>query len=158
MKHSLKVGGSFGTVSGVITVLGLIVGLYSTTNSGYIVLGGILIIAVADALSDSLGIHISEESENKHSVKEIWESTVCTFFSKFFVSLSFVIPVMLFELQTAVFVCIFWGLFLLGVLSFLIAREEKTKSWKVVVEHLLIAIVVIIATYYLGQFINSIFN
>jgi hypothetical protein len=94
-KHSLKVGFSFGITSGVITTLGLMVGLHSGTHSKFIVIGGILTIAIADAFSDALGIHISEESEGKHNSREIWESTICTFFAKFVFSLIFIIPILL---------------------------------------------------------------
>ena len=59
MKHSFKVGFTFGVTSGIITTLGLIVGLHSGTHSKIIILGGIIVIAIADAFSDALGIHIS---------------------------------------------------------------------------------------------------
>jgi hypothetical protein len=59
MKHLKKIGLSFGLTSGLITTLGLMIGLNSGTNSKLVVIGGILTIAVADSLSDSLGIHIS---------------------------------------------------------------------------------------------------
>jgi VIT1/CCC1 family predicted Fe2+/Mn2+ transporter len=75
MKRSSKVGFNFGLTSGIITTLGLMVGLNSSTHSKLVVIGGILTIAMADALSDAMGIHISQESENKHTVKEVWEST-----------------------------------------------------------------------------------
>ena len=54
MKHSLKVGFSFGLTSGIITTLGLMVGLHSGTNSKIAVIGGVLTIAIADAFSDAL--------------------------------------------------------------------------------------------------------
>ena len=63
MKHSLRTGFCFGLTSGIITTIGLMAGLYSSTNSKFVV-GGILTIAVADAFSDALGIHISEESKH----------------------------------------------------------------------------------------------
>ena len=72
MRRSVRKGFSFGLTSGVITTLGLIVGLYSTTHSFLVVFGGIILIAVADGLSDALGIHISEEAEAKHTTKQIW--------------------------------------------------------------------------------------
>ena len=155
MRHSLKTGFSFGLVSGIITVLGLLVGLHFSTHSKTIVVGGVLIIAIADALSDALGIHISEESENIHTIKEIWESTMATFFSKFFVSISFIVPLMSFNLSTAVVICVLWGLFLLGGFSFMLARKQNKKPLLVVAEHLMIALVVIAATYYVGRWINS---
>ena len=71
MNHSWKVGFSFGITSGIITTLGLMVGLNASTHSKLVVLGGILTIAIADSLSDAMSIHVTEESENKHSSKEI---------------------------------------------------------------------------------------
>ncbi|NMX20946.1 hypothetical protein C5S30_00580 [ANME-1 cluster archaeon GoMg4] len=155
MKHSWKVGFSFGLTSGIITTLGLMVGLHSGTHSKLVVLGGVLTIAIADAFSDALGIHISEESENKHTAKEIWESTIATFLSKFVFALTFIVPVMLFQLSTAIIVSVVWGLSLLGLFSFYIAKEQKVKSWKVVIEHLSIALVVIITTHYVGAWIAA---
>jgi len=157
MKHSVKIGFSFGLTSGIITTLGLMVGLNSGTHSKLVVIGGVLTIAIADAFSDALGIHISEESENKHTTKEIWESTIATFVSKFAFALTFIIPVLLFPLTTAIYVSIVWGFTLLGLFSFYIAREQGVKPWKVVIEHLAIALAVIIITHYVGDWIAGTF-
>ncbi|NOR78597.1 MAG: hypothetical protein GQ523_09305 [Methanophagales archaeon] len=157
MNHSVKIGFSFGLTSGIITTLGLMVGLNSGTHSKLVVIGGVLTIAIADAFSDALGIHISEESENKHTTKEIWESTIATFVSKFAFALTFVIPVLLFPLTTAIYVSIVWGFTLLGLFSFYIAKEQDVKPWKVVIEHLVIALAVIIITHYVGDWIAGTF-
>lgn len=157
MKHSIKVGFSFGLTSGIITTLGLMIGLNSSTNSSIVVIGGIMTIAIADSLSDALGIHISEEAENKHTEIEIWESTISTFLFKFIIASSFVIPILLLELTIAIIVNIILGLFLLCIFSFNIAKSQKTKPLQVVLEHLLIAIVVIIAAYYVGYWSSLIF-
>ena len=154
VKHSLKIGFSFGVTSGIITTLGLMVGLHSGTNSKLAVIGGILTIAIADAFSDALGIHISEESEIKHSSREIWESTVSTFFSKFVFASIFLIPVLLFELSTAIIICVISGLFALCLLSFNIAKEQKGKLWKIIFEHLVIALVVIVLAHYVGDWLS----
>jgi VIT1/CCC1 family predicted Fe2+/Mn2+ transporter len=157
MKHSLKTGLSFGLTSAIITTLGLMVGIYSGTRSRLAVIGSILIIAIADAFSDSLGIHISEESENKHTPREIWESTLYTFLSKFIFATTFIVPVIIFELKLAVFISIIWGLFLLTVFSFYLARNEKTATWKVILEHIFVALVVIFITHFVGLFIRRFF-
>ena len=157
-KHSIKVGFSFGLTSGIITTLGLMVGLHSGTHSKLVVLGGILTIAIADAFSDALGIHIAEESENVHSPKEIWESTISTFLAKFIFALTFIIPILLFELTTAIVVSIIWGLSILAIVSCSMAKEQGEKSWKVVTEHLIIALVVIVITHYVGHWTSSRFG
>ena len=158
MKHSLKTGFSFGLTSGIITTLGLMVGLHSGTHSKLVVIGGILTIAIADAFSDALGIHISEESENKHTPKEIWESTIFTFLAKFVFALMFIVPLLLFQLSTAIIVSVIWGMSLLSFFSFYIAKEQKARPWKVVMEHLIIALVVIVITHYLGDWFGSTFG
>ncbi len=144
--------------SGIITTLGLMVGLHSGTQSKIAVMGGILTIAIADAFSDALGIHISEESENKHTEREIWESTLSTFFFKFVFALTFMVPVLLLELSTAIVVSIVWGLFVLSILNFSIAREQKANPWKMTAEHLLIALIVITITHYVGDFVAATFG
>lgn len=156
MRHSIKTGLSFGLTSAIITTLGLMVGIYSGTHSRVAVIGAILTIAIADAFSDALGIHISEESENKHTPKEIWEATFSTFLSKFLFAMTFVLPVLFLRLNAAIIISILWGLSLLSLFSFYLAKEQKTKPWKVIFEHLLIAIVVITATYYVGIWIRTI--
>jgi len=158
IKHSLKTGLSFGLTSGIITTLGLMVGLHSGTHSKLVVLGGILIIAIADAFSDALGIHISEESEAKHTPREIWQSTISTFLAKFVFASTFIVPILLLPLSTAIIVSVVWGLSLLGIFSFYIAKEQKVKPWKVITEHLVIALVVITVTHYVGDWIGSTFG
>ena len=109
LDHSVRVGISFGLTSGIITTLGLLVGLSAGTSSRLAVLGGIFTIAFADSLSDALGIHVSEESEGVHTQREIWAATVATFVAKLLTSATFAIPLMLLDLEVAVVVAIVWA-------------------------------------------------
>ncbi|MFH1409569.1 MAG: VIT1/CCC1 transporter family protein [Nanoarchaeota archaeon] len=158
MNHSIKVGVSFGLTSGIITTLGLMVGLYASTNSKLVVIGGILTIAIADAFSDALGIHISEESEGKHTSREVWQSTWATFFSKLVFASTFIIPTILFPLKTAIIVSVIWGLSTLGLLSYYLGKVEKSNPWKSIGEHVGIAIIVIVLTSVIGTFISQWFG
>jgi len=159
LNHSLRIGFSFGLTSGIITTLGLMVGLHSALDSKLAVIGGILTIAIADSLSDAMGIHVSEEAEDKHTTKEIWQSTFATFGTKFVFALSFIVPVLIFkeDLTTAIIVSIIWGLSLLCALSYYICNRDKCNPWRAVFEHLFIAIVVIILTHYAGLWISQTF-
>lgn len=156
MRHSVKVGFSFGLTSGIITTLGLIIGLHASTHSKSVIIGGILIIAISDALSDAIGIHFSEESENKHCNREIWESTCSTFLSKFIFAITFIVPILLLKLTQAIIVSIIWGMFLLTIFSFYVAREQKVNPKKVILEHLIIVLIVITITHYIGHWISRI--
>jgi vacuolar iron transporter family protein len=156
MKHWLRTGISFGLTSAVITTLGLMVGLHSGTHSKIVVLAGILTIAIADAFSDALGIHVSEEADNTHTAKQIWGATIATFLAKFLVAMTFVVPVLLLSLSTAIVVNLIWGMSILSVLSYIIAKSQGEPPWKIVGEHLLIAIVVIAVTHWVGGWIGTI--
>ncbi|MFC1840549.1 hypothetical protein ACFL1N_13275 [Thermodesulfobacteriota bacterium] len=155
MKDSLRTGISFGLTSAVITTLGLMVGLHSGTGSKLVVIGGVFIIAIADAFSDALGIHVSEEAENVHTTKEIWVATIATFIAKLVFSLTFVVPVLLFPLFTAMIVCLVWGLSILIVLSYLMAKAKGEQAWKIIGEHVLIAIIVIAITHWVGDWVAT---
>ena len=158
MNHSWKVGFNFGLTSGIITTLGLIVGLNASTHSKLVVLGGILTIAIADSLSDAMGIHVSEEAENKHSHKEIWQSTFSTFLFKLIFALTFVIPVLLFQLPTAIIVSVIWGLLAITTLSYFMAKKQRKKPLFPILEHIGLAIIVIILTQLIGMGIANIFG
>ena len=155
MKESLRTGITFGLTSGTITTLGLMVGLNSGTHSRKVVIGGILTIAVADSFSDALGIHISEESENVHTTKQIWAATIATFLSKLFFALIFVIPVIFLDLETSIIVNIVWGVSIITILSYFMAKSQGEKPWKVMLEHIIIIAVVITLTHFVGNAIAS---
>jgi len=128
VRLSLKTGFSFGLTSGIITTLGLIVGLHAGTHSKIAVVGGILTIAIADAFSDALGIHVSQESQNRHSSRPIWEATVATFLSKFVFALTFIAPILFFELAKAILISVVWGLSVLSIFSYGKFAEAERKS------------------------------
>lgn len=153
--HQLMTGVSFGMTSGVITSLGMIVGLHSATSSRLVVISGIIIMAIADGLSDAAGVHISEESElekgnAKHTQKEIWAATIFTFISKLTFTLTFAVPFLIFALKNAVMVAIIWGILLLIFLNFTIARIKQERPAALILEHVLLASFVIVVSHYAG--------
>lgn len=155
---SIIKGISFGLTSATITTLGLMVGLNAGTSSRLAVIGGVLTIAIADAFSDALGIHISVEYEKGSTTRSIWEATIATFLTKFLFALTFLIPLFLFPLETAVIVSIFWGLLMLGIFSFNMARDQKMNPAEVVGEHLIIAVAVVTISHVVGDFISANFT
>lgn len=156
MKTSWKTGISFGLTSGVITTLGLMVGLHSGTHSRAVVIGGILTIAIADAMSDALGIHVSEESRNSGSTRQIWEATLATFMAKFVIAATFVVPVLVLPLDDAIVMSVLWGFLLLTILSFFLAKAQAVPPWKVIGEHLMIALCVVVITHAVGDWVKGV--
>lgn len=137
-------------------------GLDSATNSVMVVIGGIIIISVADGLSDSLEMHISTESNQKNPFKKksklsLLKIALATFFTKLVFGLSFLIPIFLFDLRTAIIVNIVYGLLLLTILSYKIAKDNKENPLHTIIEHLTVAIGVLIVSSFIGTTVSMIF-
>ena len=153
-----RTGLFFGATSGVITTIGLIVGLNSGTKSVIAVLGGILVIAVADAMSDALGIHLAEESDPDADHGHVWSATIMTFITKFVFSISFAIPLLLLPLGPAVIVSVAWGMLVITVLSYFLARSQGESPLAIVGEHLGIAVLVVVFSHYIGVWVAANFG
>ncbi|MFH1306307.1 MAG: hypothetical protein ABIH83_01460 [Candidatus Micrarchaeota archaeon] len=158
MDASARKGFSFGLTSSIITAMGLMVGLYSGTGSQLAVIGGIVSIAIADSLSDALGIHISEESEKKNTAKHVWKSTYTTFLTKLVSTSTFLVPILLLDLTSAIIAGAVWGILLLSILSYFIAKERRESAAMVIAEHVGIAIAVVVLTYFVGGWVASAFG
>lgn len=159
--HQLITGLSFGLTTAVITSLGMIVGIYSATTSKLAVVATIVIMAIADGLSDAASLHTVEEAEVeegriKHNPKEIWLTTFFTFLSVSGFSLSFLIPILIFPLNKAIILTIFWGIFLLTFLNFYISKIRKERATKLIFEHILLATFVILISHLIGREIPKI--
>lgn len=152
-----RTGLFFGATSGVITTLGLITGLNAGTRSVAAVLGGIFVIAVADAMSDALGIHLAEEANPNATTHHIWSATISTFLNKFIFALSFSVPLLLLPLDEAVIASIVWGMLVIVVLSYFLARAQDASPVAIIVEHLGIAILVVVLSHLIGVWVSKTF-
>lgn len=153
----VRTGLFFGATSGVITTIGLIVGLNAGTHSMPAVLGGIFVIAFADAMSDALGIHLAEESDPNATTRHIWSATVSTFFAKFLFAISFAVPMLLLELDTAVIASVLWGMLVIIILSYFLARAQQVSPMSIIAEHIGIAIIVVVLSHFIGVWVKNTF-
>ena len=153
----VRTGLYFGATSGVITTIGLVTGLNAGTGSVAAVLGGIFVIAVADAMSDALGIHLAEEADPNTTPGQVWSATISTFLNKFIFALSFAVPLLLLPLDTAVIASLLWGMFVITVLSYFLAKTQDGRPPHVIGEHLGIAVLVVVLSHFIGVWVNQTF-
>jgi len=153
-----RTGLFFGATSGVITTIGLITGLNAGTHSMAAVLGGIFVIAVADAMSDALGIHLAEEADPNATAHHIWSATISTFLNKFFFALSFAVPLLLLPLDQAVVASLLWGMLVIIVLSYFLARAQNASPIMIIGEHLGIAVLVVVLSHFIGVWVSNTFT
>ena len=138
MSHLTKF--SFGATSAIITCLALIIGLSKSANPKLSIVASLLVIAIADNISDSLGIHIYQESDLKKS-EVVRVNTFFNFLTRFFVILIFILLVVFLPTGYAIIFSIIWGISLLIVLSYSIAKEQKVNPYKAIVEHVAVAVI-----------------
>jgi VIT1/CCC1 family predicted Fe2+/Mn2+ transporter len=143
---------SIGATAAITTSMGLIAGLTQGGSAKTGIITGLLIIAIADNIADSLGIHIYKESEGA-SRQDINSFTYGNFLARLFIVFTFVLIILLFSSYIALVISSLWGLFLLTILSYSIAKIKKTNSLREVVWHLLVALLVIIGSNLLGNLI-----
>jgi len=141
---------SFGATSAVITGLAVIIGLSRSANPVIGITTALVVIAIADNISDSFGIHIHQESQ-KESVKEVRKTTLTNFVTRVAVVSIFVLLVILLPVKAAIALSIFFGMAVISIISYLIAKERKAKPHRIVFQHLLITALVIIGSYLLRE-------
>jgi VIT1/CCC1 family predicted Fe2+/Mn2+ transporter len=146
-----------GSSAAIITNVSLIVGLGTAHAGKGPILGGLLTLAIADNISDSLGIHLYKESAG--SGKRLSSiATVLNFLSRLLVSLSFVAIVLVFPTSQAIIVAIGWALLLLYLVTYLIGRRNHESSVFETVKHVSIAVGVIALSWGVGRLIGDHFN
>jgi VIT1/CCC1 family predicted Fe2+/Mn2+ transporter len=143
---------SFGATSAIITNLGIITGLDTLSHPKLSIISALLVIALADNMSDSFGIHIYQESEHVGK-KEVWISTLTNFFTRLLVSLTFIALIIALPVNLAVICSVVWGLFILTVMTYTIAKQSNISPYPAILTHIVIAAVVVIASNYIGAFV-----
>ena len=133
---------SFGGPAAIVTSMGLIVGLDGTAAAKAAVVASLLVIGIADNLTDSLSVHIYQESE-RLAHRQAFRTTVANYIARLTVTATFILLFLLLPSATAGFVCVAWGLFLLSGLSYLLAKERQASVPGEIVKHAGVAFAVI---------------
>jgi len=145
---------SLGATAAITTSMGLIAGLSQGESAKKEIITGLLIIAIVDNLSDSLGIHIYKESEGVPK-RETNLFTYGNYLTRLVIALTFVLIVLLFPSPTALIISSIWGLSILAILSYSIAIRKRKNPWWEIIWHLLVALMVIAGSKLLGKLISK---
>jgi VIT1/CCC1 family predicted Fe2+/Mn2+ transporter len=132
--------------------MALITGLDAVGTAKATLISALLIAALADNLTDSLSIHIYQESVRLDE-REAFIGTLSNFITRLLGSLSFVLIVAVFPPNVVVLAAIVWGMLLLGVLTYLLARERNVGILSEVIKHFVVAAIAIITSKIIAYFI-----
>jgi hypothetical protein len=141
---------SFGATSAVITGLAIIIGLSGMANSNITIITALLILALADNISDSFGMHMYQKSQHIDGARK---ATIMNFLTRIAIVLSFVLFILLLPMDYAVAASIIFGLAIITILSYLIAKDLKINPYLAVAKYLALAVLVMLASFYLREII-----
>ena len=156
-KHGLQ-GMTFGSMDAIITVIGIVVGLGVMGNRTAVFVG-ILVAGIANSFGNAWGFHISEETENIHTSKEVWMSTLMSFGGTLISTLILLTPVLMLPLGTAIVATVLVGIAMIVLIGILVGRVQGRGTrgcCKLVVEYVGISLLVIAIAYCLGQMASGI--
>jgi hypothetical protein len=145
---------SFGGPAGIVTSMALIVGLGTITTAKAAVVTSLLIIGIGDNLTDSLSVHIYQESE-RLAGREAFGTTVANFLTRIIVALSFIFLFLLFPTSIAIYICVVWGFVLLSGLSCLLAQARHASPISEIWKHAAVAALVIALSKAIGVWVPA---
>jgi VIT1/CCC1 family predicted Fe2+/Mn2+ transporter len=151
-------GMTLGAMDAIINVIGIVVGLGVIGNRTAVFIG-ILVAGIANSFGNAWGFHISEETENIHTRREVWMSTVMSFAGTLLSTVVLLLPVLLLPLTQAIFVTVIVGIGLIILIGLLVSRLKglgKGDCCRLIVKYVSISILVIVIAYYLGQLASGI--
>jgi len=145
---------SFGATSAVITSLAIIISLSRVVSAKISIITALLVIAIADNISDSFGIHIYQESQHVRA-KEVKKTTLYNFLARLLVVSILILFILLLPIDLAVILSVVFGLSIIVLLSYFISKHQKDNPYSIVIEHLALTVIVIIASLFLRAFISQ---
>jgi hypothetical protein len=154
-RPAIKLSGfSFGSTSAIVTSVGLIVGFGAATASRPALVSGLLIVALADNVTDSLSIHVYQESEQLEG-RSAFRATLTNFLTRVVVAASFVALVIGVPAAFLPAVSMAWGSVLLASLTWALARTRHVSPIGEILKHLVVAVVVVLLSRTIGQLIRA---
>jgi len=148
---------SFGATAAIVTSMGLALGLEAAGGSRETIIGALLIVALADNLTDSLSVHLYQEAEHLEG-RQALVSTIANFATRLLCALSFValVAVVPSDLRTTVLAG--WGFLLLVLLTYWVARARHAPVAKEIGKHVVVCAIVLGISRWLGIWIAGRFG
>ena len=140
--------------SAVVSGIAAVGTLFANPSGKMFVITSILIFAIADNIADTFGMHMYQDAELLKG-KQVWLSTAFNYGARFITSLVFIAILFIFPPFLASVICIAVGLLLLTIISYAIARQKKADPILMIIEHVGLAIGVLILSTIAGNIIRS---
>jgi predicted membrane protein (TIGR00267 family) len=158
-------GAAFGTVDGMITILGVVIGIGTATqNSSAVVIAG-LVAGLANAFGNSFGFYASELAEraehiqeNQHvsSMTETRRSTLLAFAHSIISTTVIVAPFTVLGLRHAMIASLIIALMLLFALGALVGKMSHASPWKFAIRYAVLGLAGAALSFIVGEVVGRI--
>ena len=153
-------GVAFGTMDGLITILGVVIGIASATeSSGAVIITG-LVAGLANAFGNAFGFYAGELAEraehiqeNQHvsSMRETRRSTILAFLHSVGSTMVIVAPFTLLSLTSAIITTLIFSLALLFVLGALVGKFSHASRLKFGIRYVALGLAGAALSFVVGQ-------
>lgn len=152
---ALKQGLSFGIISSTMTVLGLVIAMWSSGGKVPILIASILGLSISNSFADAFSIYIANSATKDNKIA--LTSALVTGSIEFILPIIFTIPLIFLPLKTGIYINILLGFILVSSMGYYISILDKLTIEKTI-EKILIYIVVLMAillsTMYSGKYMH----
>lgn len=119
---SLNIGNTFGIISGIITSIGLILGMYGANITLKPIIVSLVSIAISDGVSDALGIYYATKNNN-YTTEQAYNEGFNTLLIKIICPLLMIIPFYITSINKAVITNLILSLIIIYLISIKIFKN-----------------------------------
>jgi predicted membrane protein (TIGR00267 family) len=166
--HFLMESIAFGLTDGVICFLGIIVGVARATGDTTLVLIAGIVGGIADALGNSIGFFVSQETERAvqirgaeqgnnthvHSKKEVWMSGIFSFLATMVALILLLAPFTFLTVWSATTLSFIIGTIAAFILGTYVGKISNTNPYKCGLKYAIITITGAVISYLVGEILH----
>lgn len=153
---AFRQGISFGVVSSAMTVLGISLGVWSSSGNLKSIIGSIIGLSISNSLADAFSMYMSDRASGQKQNADV--SSIVTAIIEFVFPFIFLIPFLVFKLKTAVIINAIIGILLVGSTGFYVSVINKRNQKQTIEDiglYVLITIIIMTLTYYGGTIVKN---
>jgi hypothetical protein len=153
---AFRQGISFSVVSSAMSVLGISLGVWSSSGNLKSIIGSIIGLSISNSLADAFSMYMSDKASGQKKNADV--SSIVTATIEFVFPFIFLIPFLVFKLKTAVIINSIIGILLVGSMGFYLSVINKTNQKQTIEDiglYILITIIIMTLTYYGGILVKK---
>ncbi|MBD3343127.1 MAG: hypothetical protein GF353_28780 [Candidatus Lokiarchaeota archaeon] len=147
---------SFGISAAILSILGLMLGIYAALSTKIAIISSIVSLALADSLADTYALY-SQKKMKGFSSKKALRFGFSNFLSRFLLTSSFILPFLFLETLLSILINLIIGFIVLIILNLLISIYQESNKIKSLAKSILFSLIVLFGSYFVGTLIKILF-